>query len=140
MFLLLSCQISRRQRVKKKRYTPPFSRLRQFIDFLLGQYSMLLFDERRKYSQGIWKESGMSWRASFRKRIPGVDKFGVGVEWRGLFFMFSRVDLEMFIILFSKPISHYYFQPIIIKSVPQTQNYNYTVAPKSQHYYLVPIQ
>ena len=34
----------------------------------------------------------------------------------------------------------YYFQPIIIMSLPQPHNHNFIVARKSQHYYLVPIQ
>ena len=52
------------------------------------------------------------------------------------------IFLVKFIILFSKPTSHYYFQPIIIMSLPQPHDviYNFTVAPKSQHYYLVPIR
>ena len=47
------------------------------------------------------------------------------------------IFLVIFIILFSKPTARYYFQPIEIMSLPLQHNYNFTVAPKSQHYYLM---
>ena len=50
------------------------------------------------------------------------------------------IFLVIFIILFSKPTARYYFQAIILMSFPQPHNYNFLVAPKCQHCYLVPMQ
>ena len=49
--------------LRKMRCMPSFSRLRQFIEFLLGQYSVILVDDRGKYEIGldlVWKISDPS--------------------------------------------------------------------------------
>ena len=140
MFLLLSCQISRRQRVKKRGIRHRSLDCASLLTFYSASTQCFFSMKEENIPREFGRKVGCLEEHLSVSGFPALINLGLGVELRGLFFMFSRVDLVMFIILFSKPISHYYFQPIIISSLPQTHNYNNTVAPKSQHYYLVPIQ
>ena len=56
----------------KKINTPSFSRLHQFIEFLLGQYSMLYVDDRGKMKDLVWKISDRSIKFHIKYMLPSI--------------------------------------------------------------------
>ena len=115
----------------------PDVEFRVFIMFLMKFWSCLGSMESRKV---LWIIFIISYIKHQNNNLAKCSRDTTLLFYHNNNYVSSADFLVIFIILFSKPTSHYYFQPIIIMSLPQPHNYNYTVAPKSQHYYLVPIQ